>query len=179
MAIAKGTRHSQVIGTFGERLVCNFLSRSGFEVAFVDQAGMDIVAYNRASKLRIGITVKSRTRYAGTEGESVNLFSHQKGKDDQEKLVNTCEAFAADPWIAVYVETEETADLYLTRLKNYESKYRSKRSRAVDDWKMTEAHKKQYRSDRNVKHVRFKFHPRHWWDMVDAGASGLPSPRGA
>lgn len=36
MEIRKGSRHQKVIGDFGENLICNWLSRSGFEVVLVD-----------------------------------------------------------------------------------------------------------------------------------------------
>ena len=46
MEIIKSPRHQKIIGNFGESLICNWLSRSGFEVAVVDHTGIDIVAYN-------------------------------------------------------------------------------------------------------------------------------------
>ena len=57
MEITKGSRFTRIIGNFGENIVCNWLSRSGFEVALVDHTGIDIVAYRRATRDRPGITV--------------------------------------------------------------------------------------------------------------------------
>ncbi len=57
--IKKSTRHQHIIGKYGEYLVCNWLSRSGFEVAIVDHTGIDIIAYNPKSQQRLGISVKS------------------------------------------------------------------------------------------------------------------------
>jgi hypothetical protein len=74
MDIVKSSRHQKIIGNFGESLICNWLSRSGFEVAIVDHTGIDIVAYDPATRQRLGITVKSRTRTAGKEDQSVNLY---------------------------------------------------------------------------------------------------------
>jgi hypothetical protein len=37
--IDKSSRHSKIIGEFGEPFLCNWLSRSGFEVAVVDHTG--------------------------------------------------------------------------------------------------------------------------------------------
>jgi Holliday junction resolvase-like predicted endonuclease len=59
--IEKSSRHPKIIGSLGEHLVCNWLSRSGFEVAVVDHTGIDVIAYNPKTKERLGITVKSRT----------------------------------------------------------------------------------------------------------------------
>ena len=161
MKIAKGSRHSKIIGDFGERLVCNWLSRSGFEVAVIDHTGLDVVAYDPTTKKRLGITVKSRTRVRGKESEAVNLFSYRKGKNDRDKLNKGCEAFHCEPWIAVYVETEYGADLYLTSLEHYDCTYRT-RDRAIDDWKMGESYRDKYRRDQSVRHVHVKFDDLHW-----------------
>jgi len=44
--IEKSTRHSKIIGNFGEQFMANWLSRSGFEVVLVDHTGIDIIAFN-------------------------------------------------------------------------------------------------------------------------------------
>lgn len=166
MEIKKSSRHQKIIGDFGENLVCNWLSRSGFEVILVDHTGIDIIAYNPSKKQRLGITVKSRTRDAGKEEVSVNVLSYQKEKDDRQKLFNACEAFACEPWIAVYVETLEFADLFITSVENYDEKYRGKEGRAIDDWKMTKKYREQYEKDSNVKHIRIKFYATNWdWSI--------------
>ena len=46
LSVDKSSRHQKIIGDFGEHLICNWLSRSGFEVTIVDHTGIDIVAYN-------------------------------------------------------------------------------------------------------------------------------------
>src|SRR5512139_4061562 len=99
MDIVKSSRHQKVIGKFGEFIICNLLSRSGFEVTIVDHTGIDVVAYHPATEKRIGITIKSRTRVVGLEDDSVNLFSYQNGKNDREKTLSACKSFACEPWI--------------------------------------------------------------------------------
>lgn len=167
MPIAKTGRHSKIIGEFGEMLVCNFLSRSGFEVARVDAVGMDVLAYDRESGRRIGITVKSRTRSLGTEDSSVNVLSYRKGMSDRVKLVAACEAFAAKPWIAIYVETTDTADLYLTSLRNYDAKYRSTQKKTVDDWRMSREYRQMYDDDAEIMHVHMPIRSSHWWQRLE------------
>ena len=56
--------------------------------------------------------MKSRTRGKGTETSSVNIFSYRKGKNDRQKVIDACKAFACDPWIAIYIESSEIADLF-------------------------------------------------------------------
>jgi len=85
MEINKSSRHQKIIGNFGEQLICNWLSRSGFEVIIVDHTGIDIIAYNPKTMQRIGISVKSRTRNIGKKEEAVYIFSFRKGKNDRKK----------------------------------------------------------------------------------------------
>ena len=164
MKVNKGPRHGKIIGDFGENLVCNWLSRSGFVVSIVDQTGIDIVAYNRNTTERLGITVKSRTRDEGKEEEPVHLLDYRKGKNGRQKLEVACEAFGCTPWIAVYVETEGYADVYLTSLEDYGSKYRGNEGKAIDDWKMRKKDRDRYEKDPNVKHIRVEFQVGNWWE---------------
>ncbi|MDL1962564.1 MAG: hypothetical protein LWX01_12905 [Deltaproteobacteria bacterium] len=162
MKIVKSSRHQKIIGNLGEDLLCNWLSRSGFEVTVVDHTGIDVVAYNPDTGQRFGVTVKSRTREKGTETSSVNIFSYQKGKNDRQKVLDACKAFACEPWIAIYVESSESADLLMLSLKHYDQEYRGKSNRAVDDWKMGEKYRKRYEIDPNVRHIHMAFSGRSW-----------------
>ncbi len=160
MYITKSTRHAKIIGDFGEMLICNWLSRSGFEVTVVDHTGIDIIAYHQKTGQRLGITVKSRTRSRGTENDSVNLFNNKKKVPDRKKVLESCQAFSCEPWIGVYVETSEYADVYLTSLENYDQNYRGAIKKVTEDWKMK--NKEMYMNDRNVKHLRLEFISNNW-----------------
>jgi hypothetical protein len=162
MEINKSTRHQKIIGDFGEALLCNWLSRSGFEVTIIDHTGIDVVAYNPQTGKRLGISVKSRTRGRGAETSSVNIFSYQKGKNDRQKALDACEAFAAEPWIAIYVESSESADLYLLSIKHYDQKYRGEKKRAIDTWKMGRKYRERYQADPNIRHIRMGFSGSSW-----------------
>jgi hypothetical protein len=161
MDITKSSRHQKIIGDCGEQIICNWLSRSGWEVSIVDHTGIDIVAYNPSTQRRLGITVKSRTRTPGKEESSVNIFSYQNGKDDRQKLLAACTSFATEPWLAVYVEATDHADIYLTSLANYDAKY-CHEGRAIDDWKMGPKYQAKYLADSLVKHIRIKFEETNW-----------------
>jgi Holliday junction resolvase-like predicted endonuclease len=170
--IEKSSRHQKILGNFGEYLVCNWLSRSGFEVCVVDHTGLDIVAYSRSTRERFGITVKSRTRRQGTETDSVYIFRDSKA--DRRKLLEACEAFNAKPWIAVYAECEKEADLFLTSLDNYDQKYRPSDERAVDGWTMTPKQRLAYAQDPEVKHIQITFSvSSNWWqpNVIAAAAT--------
>lgn len=162
MEIEKSSRHQHIIGKYGEYMLCNWLSRSGFEVAIVDHTGLDLVAFNPITKKRLGITVKSRTRNVGTETTNINIFSYRESKNDRKRLIDACDAFGCEPWIAVYVETMKSADLYVTNLDNYDKKYRGKAGRAMDTWGMTSKHRASYEKDKEIKHVRADFFGDGW-----------------
>ena len=166
MEIIKSSRHQKIIGKFGENLICNWLSRSGFEVTLVDHTGIDIIAYKPSTKQRLGITVKSRTRNLGKEKTQVNIFSYNKGKNGRQKLTKACKAFASEPWVAVYVETLNSANVYLTSVKNYDQKYRGKKGKTADVWKMGKKNNEQYEKDCNVKHIVISFQATNWdWKL--------------
>lgn len=162
MKIVKSTRHQKIIGDFGEALVCNWLSRSGFEVTVVDHTGIDVLAYSSTIKKRLGISVKSRTRVKGTEAEAVNIFSYQKGKNDRQKILDACKAFAAEPWIAIYVESSNCADLFLLSLEHYDREYRVRQKRAIDTWKMGRKYIEKYEADSKVRHIKIDFSGSLW-----------------
>lgn len=160
MDIQKSTRHQRIIGDFGESFLLNWLSRSGFEVCLVDHTGLDVIAYQPSTKKRLGISVKSRTRNLGQENTSVHLLSYQK--KDRQKLLDACRAFACEAYIAVYIETTNSADLYLTSLAHYDDKYRKVEDCSNDSWKMGKKHTDEYEKDTFVKHVRMSFSATHW-----------------
>jgi Holliday junction resolvase-like predicted endonuclease len=157
MPIRKSTRHQKIIGELGEHLICNWLSRSGFEVARVDHTGIDLIACDPDEDKRIGITVKSRTRIPGTEGTSVRIF----GIGDREKLVSACKAFGCEPWIGIYVETFSYADLFLVSLAAYEQAF-SIEGRLPTTWRMRRAYLQRYANDANIWQLRIHFEPRRW-----------------
>jgi hypothetical protein len=54
------------------------------------------------------------------------------------------------------------ADLYLTSLANYDSKYRV-RGRKTESWKMTSKQMDGYTADAEVKHIHVVFSDENWW----------------
>jgi Holliday junction resolvase len=160
MEIIKSSRHSKIVGDFGERLVLNWLSRSGFEASILDHTGADIVAYNKVLNRRLAISVKSRTRTKGTESDSLFLFRKAK---DREKLQADCEAFNAEAWLAIYIECELAADLFFTSLENYDQKYRVNKAAGTQAWSMNAIALGKYKDDPEIKHIHVEFEPTNWW----------------
>ena len=167
IGIQRSSRHANIVGRFGEYLVCNWLSRSGFEVTIVDHTGMDVIAYDPRTNRRLGITVKSRTRLPETERGSIYVFREKR--KDRQKLLDACKAFNCDPWIAVYAECDTHADLFLTSVTNYDKNYRLPK-KMVDGWGMTEKWRNRYAADSEVKHINIEFKAVNWWKEMARGA---------
>ena len=163
MMLEKSSRHQKIIGDFGEHLICNFLSRSGFEVSIMDHTGLDIIAYNPRTRERLGITVKSRTRNIGKEETTVNFLSNREKENDRQKLLDACEAFNCIPWIGIYVETQNSSDLYLTSLSHYDETYRVNKCKVIDNWNMKKSDKEKYQNDPEVKHLEIVYKETNWW----------------
>lgn len=125
----------------------------------MDHTGIDVVAYNPKMKRRLGISVKSRARLPRNETESVYIF--RKTADDRNKIKKACRAFACEPWVAVYVESTNEADLFLTSLKNYDRKYRT--GRDIDSWLMVPKAMRKYAADSEVMHIHIDFRDENWW----------------
>ena len=152
MRITKGPGCQQVVGMFAELATCMWLARSGFAVAHVSQVGIDVLASRRRRRQRLGITVKSRLPSKGKEAAAVKLFE----TGDREKLHTACADFGCEPWIAVYVETEDYADFYLTSLTHFDAAYHSR------SWQMSRKAKGAYDRDPHVAHVRLDFRQTSW-----------------
>ena len=161
LIIEKSTRHQSIIGHFGEHLACNWLSRSGFEVAVMDHTGIDILAFDPRSGRRLGITVKSRTRNIGAENGHLTLF--RKKNRDREKVGAACLAFDCDPWIAVYVETARYGDLFMCSLNHFDEEYRGAKAEQVDIWSMGRSKRDRYASDAQVVTIHVEFTQTNSW----------------
>lgn len=106
--INKSTRHSKITGNFSENLVLYILSKHGFECANVDHTGIDIIARNPKTKELMGISVKSRSRNIGKEGQYVSIPN-----ENIEKVDNACLAFGCKPYFAIVVDEDNFIKIYI------------------------------------------------------------------
>jgi Holliday junction resolvase-like predicted endonuclease len=106
--IAKSSRHSKITGDFAERLVLYWLSKYGFECAFVDHTGLDIIARNPHTGELMGISVKSRSRNAGTEGTVLRIAG-----EELPRMETACQAFGCQPYFAIVVDAAERISAWI------------------------------------------------------------------
>ena len=142
--IVKSTRHSKITGDFAEALVLYWLSRDGFECARVDHTGIDLIARNRHTNKLRGISVKSRSRYTGTESESVNL-----PPDGFVKARKACEAFGKyEPYYAIVVDGANVIRCFLLSLAHLEILVGI--GGEMHYWRMDASHLAQYGEDTQI-----------------------------
>lgn len=100
--VVRSSRYKKILGDFGERILMYWLSKRNFEPVLVDFTGIDIIAYNKEKKKRIGISVKSRIRLEGDAEERMNVKSKQV-----QSMKQACEYFDCDPYFGCVVDAEE------------------------------------------------------------------------
>jgi hypothetical protein len=135
----KSTRHSKIVGDFAEALVLYWLSKSGYECACVDHTGIDLIACSTDGSERMGISVKARSRYDGTEQVSVNL-----PLDGFQKTREACRAFGCIPYYAIVIDSIDGVQCYLLPLDRLEqivtgsdgkTRYWQMRKKYLDDYR--------------------------------------------
>ena len=108
--INKSTRHSKITGNFAEHLVLYWLSKHGFECASIDHTGIDLIARNPFNYEVMGISVKSRSRNEGTEGQYLSVPN-----DNFVKVDKACKAFNCMPYFAFVIDELTLINVFIIR----------------------------------------------------------------
>ncbi|MDE1945356.1 MAG: hypothetical protein KGI78_03605 [Patescibacteria group bacterium] len=147
---AKSPNHSRITGTFAEYFVLYLLSKRGFECARVDHVGIDLLAKDPASGEMLGVSVKSRSRYAGTEVDPINLH-----ETDIAKAEEACTRFVpAVPHFAFVVDTPDQITLLLLSAKRLRELMPG--NGPLHYWKMSSAAIEAYRADSEIEVVEYR-----------------------
>jgi len=161
MEITKSSRHSKIVGDFGEALVLYWLSKDGFECARVDHTGIDLIARNRHTQELMGISVKSRSRFTGTKSDSINL-SH----DGFDKAREACHAFGCQPYYAIVVDADGFIRCFLLPLSYLEGLASGRADMSY--WRMSPAQLALYRSDKSIIFFELRETACNWWSGAEA-----------
>lgn len=163
----KSTRHAKITGDFAEGLVLYWLSKYGYECARIDHTGIDLIAREPDGQTVLGISVKSRSRYAGTEKVSINL-----PPDGFEKASQACEAFGCVPYYAIVVDGGAAIRGFLVPLARL-LEIAGGSHEGMRYWLMAERNLAEYRADPLVQ--RFELHTAacSWRDKI-AESAGAP-----
>ncbi len=85
----------------------------------------------------------------------MNVFS--KKAESQAFMERACKAFHAEPWLAIYHETQSTAQLILMSVEHYRQHYDTRKPKAPDDVKTSADYLRRYREDEQVGFLEFDF----------------------
>ena len=156
MDIQKSTRHSKITGDFAETTVLYWLSKYGFECAQVDHTGIDLIARNPKTDELMGISVKARSRSAGTERSYLGIPN-----DQFEKVDAACKAFLCNPYFAILVDAGDLITFYIISKEHLLGMHPM--GNRVCSWKMTEVWQQKYLDDPEIKTVSFRYSTDTWW----------------
>src|SRR5258706_266751 len=153
--VKKSTHHSTITGDFAERLVLYWLSKSGYECGRFDYTGIDILAAAQDGRL-MGISAQCRSRYLGTERESVSLHKFEKARV-------ACTTFGCDPYAAIVADRDGVISCYFMSLDQLEKHARGKSRQ----WLMSNRALERYRDDPKI--VQFQLDGcSNWCDGSEA-----------
>ena len=158
--ISKSSRHSHITGSFAEALVLYWLSRNGFECARIDHTGIDLIARNCYTDECMGISVKSRSRYKGTESGAVSCAI-----TDYKKIDSACATFNCIAYHAIVVDTGNCIRMYLLTTEHFRSV--AKAGSTKSHWGMTVKHLERYRNDPAIKTVELAVSAPRWWGRAE------------
>lgn len=150
----KSSRHAKITGDFAESLVMYWLSKSGYECARVDHTGIDIIAADKAGQTRIGISVQGRSRFGGTEKESVNLHEFEKARE-------ACRPFACEPYFAIVVDAGNLIRCFMASLDHLET-VATGTSGAQRYWLMSDKFLEKYKGDPKIQKFELAYTNLDW-----------------
>jgi hypothetical protein len=162
----KSTRHAKITGDFAEGLVLYWLSCYGYECARVDHTGIDLIARDPSTSERMGISVKSRSRYEGTEKGSVNL-----PMDGFQKAKDACDAFGCVPYYAIVVDGGRVIRCHLVSLEHLGEVAGKSQVRPMWYWGMSDRHLAKYREDRAVRRFELQVDTCNWGPRLSSPRS--------
>ncbi len=156
MEVIKSSRHSAITGKFAEYLVLYWLSKYGFECAYIDHIGIDILAKNPVTKELMGISVKSRSRSTGKEYQHLNIL-----KKDFIKIKKACSSFGCNPYFAIVVDELDKIFVFIISLDELLKLFPT--GKRVCAWKMTPHYLEIYRKNPEIKIFDFTTETQNWW----------------
>ena len=156
MDVVKSTRHSKITGDFAEHLILYWFSKYGFECASVDHTGIDLIARNPHTGEFMGISVKSRSRSTGKEGQFVSI-----PKDNFQKAKEACQAFGCIPYFAIVVDQGSRIESFIVSQAYLLKLFRP--GKTTVSWKMSEEWLDRYRADPEIKKFSLEHKTETWW----------------
>jgi hypothetical protein len=113
---------------------------------------MDLIACSKDGSVRMGVSVKGRSRDAGTEGVSVNLPI-----DGFWKAREACKSFGCIPYYAIVVDSVQGVRCFLLALADLEE---------IAYWQMQQGFLDRNRSDPRIQWFELRPTNSTWHSLV-------------
>lgn len=147
--INKSSHHSKITGNYGEHTILYWLSLSGFECVHVDHTGIDIIAVNKETKVRMGISVKMRSWLSSSSLQVREL----------NKLNEACENFNVMPYIALVNDNHNTISIFIMTKEVFMRHVNNK----DHDFSMSDKHLRDCFSDPDIISIQMKYEAVNWF----------------
>lgn len=154
--INKSSRHSKITGDFSESLVLYWLSKHGFECANIDHTGIDILAKNPITHELMGISVKSRSRNEGKEGQYLSIPN-----DNFSKVEEACLTFECISYFAIVIDEDGKIKIFILSMEKLLDYFPM--GEKVSGWKMSKKWIEKYNMDNQIIKVEFDYQTINWW----------------
>jgi hypothetical protein len=157
----KSTMHSKITGNFGESLLLYFLSKSYYEPALVDHSGIDIIAYNKTDRSRIGVSVKARSRTLLRPNDGLLVPG-----DNYKKIMESCIFYDSIPHICFVfdvpaTEKNGTIHLFLMSIETLLHYYPNFKDGKGFTFSM-KSNLDKYLGDKNIARLKFEYNSENW-----------------
>jgi hypothetical protein len=123
---------------------------------FSSRIGNDLIARRPNSSEVLGISVKSRSRKAGTENSHLAL-----PHDGFVKARAACDAFRCIPYFALVIDAGDKIHVFLLSLRHLKKLFPG--GRKVSAWQMSEPFLRKYYADPQIKTFEFSAHAQKWF----------------
>jgi len=154
--VEKSSRHSKITGDFAEALVLYWLSKHGYECAWVDHIGIDLIAWTKDGSQRMGISVQCRSRYPGTEREAVSLHPFEDAHEP-------CNSLGLTPYAAIVVDGADFIRCFLVPIDHLDTIAGGKKPRL---WLMSDRSLERCRGGPKVHWFEYKLDQSRWLAQV-------------
>ena len=155
MAVKKVQEQNATTDNFSETMAMYWLSKHGYDVVKVEYTGINLLAYHRKKKERLGITVLFCLLPAKKKSVS---FVVPKRKD----IFDACATFACMPYVALIVDLVEKSKKIRFYLFPWSEAKNTHTKNGERVWVMDKKQINQYEENEKIKKVVITYDADRW-----------------
>jgi hypothetical protein len=104
----------------------------------------------------MGISVKSRSKNEGREGDYINIPN-----DQFVKIQTACDAFNCVPYFAIVSDEKNVVHIFIISMKHLLELF--PKGNRVRAWTMSEKSLEKYAADKEIMSFAFEYKSVNWW----------------